>query len=81
MAGNDFLFANKKVPPRGPCFNCPDRNEDCHSVCEAYIIWSKARAEERDRIHEEKAKRFDHVNYIRQTCDSYNKYHNRRKKK
>ncbi len=31
----------KKVP----CFECEERTETCHSTCEAYLEWSKARNE------------------------------------
>lgn len=73
MAGNDFLFAGKKVPAKGPCFECPNREVGCHSVCEIYVDWNKQREEVRNRIYEEKSKRLEHVTYIRDTITRYSK--------
>ena len=28
-----------------PCKNCPDRNAECHAICEKWLIYEKARNE------------------------------------
>ena len=33
-----------------PCYNCTERTEDCHSLCEAYNEWVK---ENEDRKYRE----------------------------
>lgn len=70
---NDRFFVKRGKVPKAPCYQCPDRNEDCHSKCKIYIDWSTARAEERDRIHEIKQKRLDSANYIREVTNRYSK--------
>ena len=38
-----------------PCKkNCPDRSGTCHSECEQYLEFVRARHEERERIHQNK---------------------------
>lgn len=35
-----------------PCLGCPDRNENCHSICERYKEYKKSLAKQNEQIRE-----------------------------
>jgi len=41
---------------KAPCLNCIDRKQACHSSCEKYLQYRKAKDEENQKIQEDKYK-------------------------
>lgn len=37
-----------------PCFKCPDRTAECHSVCEKWLAYEAERNAEYERVGKEK---------------------------
>lgn len=37
-----------------PCLGCPDRNENCHSICGRYKEYKKSLAEQNEQIRKAK---------------------------
>lgn len=35
-----------------PCYNCPNRSDECHASCEAYTEWSNRRRARRQEQYE-----------------------------
>ena len=42
-----------------PCYKCPDRKAECHSTCEKWLEYEKARNAEYERVAREKKMAFD----------------------
>lgn len=49
----------------GVCYQCTDRNADCHSVCEKYAQQVKEDAEMRKQIEQAKRGEKDYVAYMK----------------
>ena len=39
---------------RGPCYQCPDRNAECHCSCEKYKAFVEVRKKQHDTVYSDK---------------------------
>lgn len=39
---------------RGPCYQCPDRNAECHCSCEKYKAFVEVRKAQHDTVYSDK---------------------------
>jgi hypothetical protein len=51
--------------PASPCYQCPDREVGCHSVCEKYKTYEKENMEYRQAVYNEKRKEYAYLDVDR----------------